>query len=100
MAVKRGVVREIAAERIKILYLLSVNSYDSDPELSKRYARLIKQIGRHYKITLDKEIKQHICKKCGSILIPGKNMKVTIASSKRLVLYRCLNCGTEKRLPY
>src|SRR5271165_3153180 len=99
MAVKKsGVVRKIANERILILYELAKT--EPDPELSKRYAKILKQIGRHYKIKLPKEIKMHICKKCGAVMVPGKNMSIRLASSKRHVVYKCIECSSERHLHY
>lgn len=101
MAAKSGsVVKRIAAERIQILYGLAKKAYKADPKLSVRYARLIKQIGRHYKITLDKEIKRHICKKCGALLVPGSNLSIRLVSSKRYMAYKCQNCNSQTRIPY
>lgn len=101
MAAKNSsIVKKIATERIGILYGLAVETYKTEPKLSARYVKLIKQISTHYKIKLDDEIKRHICKKCGSVLVPGSNLSVRIASTKRFVLYKCLNCGAETRIPY
>ncbi|HIH49870.1 MAG: ribonuclease P protein component 4 [Candidatus Micrarchaeaceae archaeon] len=99
-ASKSGVVREIAEERIRILYDLAKKAYPDDPELSKSYTRIIKQISRHYKITLSKEIKTGICKNCGSVLIPGISASVRLVSSKKYASYKCLVCGAERHIPY
>lgn len=101
MAAKNsGIVKKIAAKRIEILYALAKEEHGTDPKLSLQYAKLIKQISRHYKIRLNKEIKRHICKKCGVVLVPGNNLSVKLVSSKRSVFYKCLNCGTEIKIPY
>jgi ribonuclease P protein subunit RPR2 len=99
-AKKSGVVRRIALERIVILYRLAEDTYKTDPDLSRRYLRLVKQISSHYKIKLAKEMKRHICRKCGSLLVPGDTLSVRLASSKRLVMYKCGNCGAEASFPY
>lgn len=93
-----GIIKDIAKERIRILYSLANDEPDS--ELSRKYIKLMKEISRHYKIRLDKKTKSSICKKCNSLLIPGKTAKVRIASSKKYVLYTCLNCGAETHLHY
>lgn len=95
-----ALVREIAAERISILYELAKDGYKENPELSNRYARLIRQISRHYRVKLGKEVKLHICKKCGSFLVPGSNVSVKMISSKRLIAYKCRVCGAEARVHY
>ncbi len=99
-ASKSGVVREIAEERIRILYDLAKRAYPEDPGLSKSYTRIIKQVSRHYKITLPRDIKLGICKNCGSVLIPGTSASVRLVSSKRHASYKCLGCGAERHVPY
>ncbi len=97
---KSGVVRDIAKERIDLLYNLAKSEYTSDPELSRRYIRIMREIGRHYKITLPKEIKRGICRKCNTILIPGKSASVRLASGKRYIVYKCQNCKSEMHIHY
>lgn len=99
-AKKPSIVRGIAVDRIGILYRLAMEEYSHSPKLSKRYIMLIGKISRHYKIRVRKEIKNHICKKCGAPLIPGQNLSVRIVSSRRQLVYRCTECNTEKRIPY
>jgi ribonuclease P protein subunit RPR2 len=99
-ASKSGVVREVAEARIGILYDLAKKTYASDPELSRSYTRMIKQISRHYKITLPHDIKRGICKKCGSVLIPGTSASVRLVSSKGYAAYRCVECGCETHVHY
>lgn len=99
MAAKNSsVVKKIANERIYILFDLAKK--EPDPELSKRYMKLIKQICEHYRIRLPKELKNNICKKCNLLLIPGKNLSVRLASSNGYIVYKCKNCGTEKHIHY
>src|SRR5271155_2290855 len=93
-------VREIASERIDILYRLAKEEYIVDPKMSARYVKLIKQISRHYKVGLPIDFKRNVCKKCNSILIPGKSSSVRLASSKHYVVIKCLNCGSEMHVHY
>jgi ribonuclease P protein subunit RPR2 len=101
MAIKKsGIVKKIANERIEILYQLAKESYSTDPELSRSYVKLIKEISSHYKITLDKSIKNNICRKCDTVLIPGQSSTVRTVSSKRFMSYKCNNCGEELHIHY
>jgi ribonuclease P protein subunit RPR2 len=96
----RGIVKKIATKRMEILYDLAKETYKTDPALSIQYVKLIRQISRHYKIPLDRDFKKNVCKKCNSVLLPGKSSQVRIVSSKKYVLIRCLNCGTEMHVHY
>lgn len=95
-----GIVKGIAAERITILYELAKEAHKTDPKLSSDYVKLIKRISRHYKIRLDKDIKRHICKKCGSLLVPGGNLSIRLVSNRRVLAFKCLDCGSETHVHY
>jgi ribonuclease P protein subunit RPR2 len=99
MVIKKSeAIREIAHERIKILHKLA--KIESSPELSRKYIKLAREISRHYKVKIENDIKRQICKKCNSVLIPGKSVSIRLASSKRYVVYKCLNCGAEQHIHY
>lgn len=101
MALSRNaLVRQIASERIVLLYDIAKKEAPADLALSRKHAALIKRISEHYRVSLPKEIKNGICKGCNSVLVPGLSASVRIASSNRQVIYRCLACKVEKRIPY
>ncbi len=93
-----GLVKQIAQERIGILYSLAKK--EPDPGLMRDYTKLIRKIAAHYRIPLSKEMGSHICRKCGSMLALGKNLSVRKLSGKRMMLYKCLDCGNERQIPY
>jgi len=98
---ERGrLIAEIVKQRIEILFYLAQDVFPKDPELAKHYAKLIKELGKHYRIRLPKEIKRGICKRCGSLLMPGASASFRLASSKGFAVYKCLNCGAELHVYY
>ena len=100
MAEARGIVRKVAAERIDILYEAAVKAFPTDPELAKSYIRLLGEIGRHYKVRIDKEMAAHICKKCAAPLVEGLNLDVRVIAREKRRLYRCRECGTTNSLSF
>ncbi|MEM0150081.1 MAG: ribonuclease P protein component 4 [Candidatus Micrarchaeaceae archaeon] len=100
----KQLVSGIAKQRIAILYGLAKEAATKNtPEelaLSRSYTTKIKLISMHYKVKLPKEIKNSICKKCGSLLIPGLSAQVRIASANHYAIWKCSSCGTEKHIPY
>lgn len=96
----RNVIREIAAERIEILYSLSCNALKEEPALSKRYINLMKSISTHYKVPLPKRIKGRMCKNCMVPLVLGVNSSTRIASSQGYIVIRCNTCGSEQHQMY
>jgi len=97
---KKHLIAAIAEQRVEILFDLAKDVFSNDPELAKRYVKLIGEIGRHYKIRLPKEVKRGICKKCSNLLVPGMNASIRLASSKGFAVYKCLNCGAELHIYY
>ncbi len=95
-----GLVKKIAMQRIEILYPLMIESCKDEPELSALYAKLINRICRHYRIRLPVHMRKRMCRKCGAVLVPGKNLSVRISSSRRQVIYRCSGCGKETGIKY
>ncbi len=96
----REVEREIARERIEILFRLAREAFPENRELSRRYIALAKQIGMRSRTHIPKELKLFVCKGCGSLLVPPENCRVRVISrgGSRVVL-TCLDCGRIKRFP-
>lgn len=67
--------------------------------LSKKYVNIAKKIVSHYKMPKGKEMKAEVCDSCNSVLIPGINCSVRLASSYGYIAYRC-KCGEEKHVMY
>jgi ribonuclease P protein subunit RPR2 len=98
---ERGrLMKEIAAERISILYELAVNTATKNPELSGIYVKTLRRISSHYKVSIPDSIKNRVCKKCNLVLIPGLTAKVRLASSKGYAVYTCKKCGGETHIFY
>ena len=98
--VKPRWVRELASRRVKELLALAEKEYEEHPERSNRYARLARETAKKYNIRLPPNYKKRICKKCGAFLVPGRNLKVKVSSSKKTVIYICQECGHEQRYGY
>lgn len=96
----RGAEREIARERIEILFRLAREAFKEDRELSRRYIALAKRIGMRARVRIPRELKLFVCKGCGSLLVPPENCRVRVVSKgdPRVVL-TCLDCGGIKRFP-
>jgi len=91
---------EIANERVGILFALAEKEFAEHPELSKRYVEIARDIAKKFNIHIPQHLRRKFCKKCGSYLVPGKNLTVRMISKEKAVLRICGECGTEKKLPY
>ncbi len=86
----------IAEERIKKLFELCEEAVKNNrQDLADRYAEIARKISMKYKVKLPKEFNRRICKKCGSFLTPGINLRVRL--NKNIITYTCLNCGSIRR---
>ncbi len=97
---KRVLVDQIAKERIDVLFNLAKEYANADSALSREYIKHMKKISTHCRMKLPKAVKDSVCKKCNSVLIPGFNTHISIASSHKYVVYECLACKTEKHIHY
>jgi|FaiFalDrversion2_1042247.scaffolds.fasta_scaffold00207_8 ribonuclease P protein subunit RPR2 len=91
--------KRIARERIEILLDLAKKELDKNPERSRRYVQLARKIGLRYNIRFSKFLKRMFCKKCNTLLIPGKTSIVRTNSKERTVRVKCINCGKYYRYP-
>ena len=92
----------VARERIgKLLSLAKARTLQQrgSDALAKRYVGIAQDIVSHYKIPAGREMKAQVCAGCRSILIPGVNCSVRLASSYGYITYRC-RCGEERHVAY
>ncbi|MFP4038249.1 MAG: ribonuclease P protein component 4 [Candidatus Nanohaloarchaea archaeon] len=87
---------QIAEERIRILF----EEAEKRPEYMERYLKLAERIGMRAEASIPSELKKKYCSSCYSLLTPGENCRVRVISDEKIVSYRCLECGEEKRYGY
>lgn len=88
---------EINQNRINFLYQLSTTVAEECPGLSSRYNTILKGLSQKCLTKLDPEIKRNICKRCNTMLIPGKTVTCrTIKKSKGTIKWTCTFCGKSK----
>lgn len=90
--------KEIAKDRIKVLFAQAKEKFNKNPKLSNRYVKLARELAMKYKIRILPELKRKFCKHCYSYLVPSKNLRVRTHNKK--VIYYCLECKKYTRIPY
>jgi len=95
---KKEWIREMAHQRIRLLFELAEESFEKAPLLSNRYVLLAKKISMRHRIRMPRALKRRICKKCGVFLVPGSNSRIRIRDDR--VVTTCLECGMIVRIPY
>ena len=97
---KGSLTRRIVNERIASLFKMAVESYPRRPELANEYSRLIRELAMHHRIKLAKAVSSHICRGCGSFMVPGSSASVRIIAKQRVRILKCGGCGRQKRVHY
>ena len=82
--------KEIAKERIKILFKEADDIFNKDSKLADKYVSLARKLAMKFNIKLDRTFKRKFCKHCYSYLKPGINCRVRTKNGK--VVYYCMNC--------
>ena len=92
--------RELARERIDILFNLATEVYRYNRDLARRYVILAFKIAMRARIRMPRYIRWRYCKKCFSPLIPGINAIIRIKpKGEGYVVVHCLDCGHIFRIP-
>lgn len=87
--------KQIALERIRILFKQAEEEFNNDPELSDRYVQLARKLSMKYKIPIPRELKRKFCRHCYSYLKPPVNCRIRVNKGK--VIYYCRNCRKYMR---
>jgi ribonuclease P protein subunit RPR2 len=89
--------KQIAKKHINELIDFSLNK--KYPLLYRKKAlNLAKRISLKFKVNSKFIDRYLLCKKCGEILIPGKNISIRL--NKKRIVYKCFNCGHINRFQY
>jgi ribonuclease P protein subunit RPR2 len=89
---------KIAKERIAILFEEAAKMVKKDRALANRYVELARKIGMRYNISLQREFRSKICRKCKKYLYPGITAQQRV--EKGFIKVKCLSCGKINRYPY
>ena len=89
--------KEIAKERVKILFQQAKEVFSKDKALAHRYVTLARKIAMKVKIRIPLELKRKYCKHCYKFLMPGVNSRIRTRDGK--VIISCLECKKFTRIP-
>jgi len=92
--------KQIALERIRILFRLARETIHENPKLAQRYVKIARKIAMGTKLRLPQEYRRMVCRHCKSFILPGVNCRVRTQSRREPhVVVTCLNCGQHTRIP-
>jgi ribonuclease P protein subunit RPR2 len=91
--------RQIAKQRIQILFQQAEKACRGNPQLASRYVAVARKIAMAAKIRLPPEYKHRICRNCNTLLVPGENCRVRVKQRREPhVVVTCLACGHQTRV--
>jgi len=93
-------IKQIAYERIHILFTLAKQIVHERPELAERYAEIARKIAMKARVHLPKEFRLLICRRCKRFILPGVSCRVRVQPRREPhVTITCLHCGHHMRIP-
>jgi ribonuclease P protein subunit RPR2 len=90
--------RDMAIQRIEILFNLAEETYPRSMPLANRYVEIARNISMKCNVRLGKKERRKFCHHCYSFLVPGVNCRVRLKG--RYVVVSCFNCGDRMRYRY
>jgi ribonuclease P protein subunit RPR2 len=92
-------VKQIARQRIAILFAQAKKVAGADSKLAEQYVLSARRIAMAAKISLPLEFKRGTCKKCNTLYIQSINCRVRVKQKREPhVVVTCLNCGNQTRI--
>ncbi|MBU0460097.1 MAG: ribonuclease P [Nanoarchaeota archaeon] len=89
--------KQIAQERIKILFDQAEQAFQKNKALANRYVTLARKLAMKVKLSMPREFKRKYCKHCYKYLKPGINARIRTRDSK--VIISCFECKKFTRIP-
>ena len=90
--------KEIATQRILILFENAVSNASKNPRLAERQAQIARKISMRFKIKMPWQIRTSFCKKCKKFIVPGTTSKVRIGRSNvKSIRITCVFCNHTYR---
>ena len=92
-------VKQIARQRIEILFEQAKKVGRTDSKLAAQYVLSARKIAMAAKTRLPVEFRRETCKECNSLFVHGVNCRVRIKQKREPhVVVTCLNCGNQTRM--
>jgi len=92
-------IKQIARQRIQILFEQAKNISKTNPQLAMQYVKSARKIAMAAKIRLPVEFRRQTCKECNALLVHGINCRVRIKQKREPhIVITCLNCGNQTRI--
>ncbi|MDO8510880.1 MAG: ribonuclease P protein component 4 [Nanoarchaeota archaeon] len=88
--------KEIALQRIIILFQQAEDVFQKNKALANRYVSLARKIAMKVHAQIPRELKRRFCKHCYAYLKPGVNARIRTREGK--VIISCFECKKFTRI--
>ena len=93
-------IKQIAYERIYMLFTLAKQIARERPDLADRYVDIARRIAMKARVHLPKEFRLLVCRRCKRFILPGVSSRVRVQPRREPhVTITCLHCGNHMRIP-
>lgn len=92
---KNSTTKQIAKERVAVLFRQAELAFPESPDLSNRYVGLARKIAMRQRVRINREFRRRFCHHCSAYLVPGQNMRVRVHGGN--VVVTCLLCNRKTR---
>jgi ribonuclease P protein subunit RPR2 len=90
--------KRLARTRIKLLWEQAARIAKTDPEGARRRMQVASRVAQRARIKVPQGIKRKICRKCGTVLIPGESCRVRMRNNRaKHLTVTCIACGNIVR---
>jgi ribonuclease P protein subunit RPR2 len=92
-------VKQIARQRIAILFEQAKKLRREDPKLAMQYVSSARRIAMAARIRMPLDFRRETCKECNSLFVHGVNCRVRVKQKREPhVVITCLSCGNQTRI--
>ena len=86
--------KEIATQRILILFENAVSNASKNPRLAERQAQIARKISMRFKIKMPWQIRTSFCKKCKKFIVPNISSRVRLGQgNSKSISITCSFCN-------
>ena len=93
---KKKFIKSVAAESIDILLKQAEDNYEKHPRRAKRYVKMLWEVVKKYKVRLTEGQKTKFCRKCHTLWVPDKTVKVGLRNRINAFELICKECGYKR----
>lgn len=92
---KNPATKQVARERISVLFRQARQAFHEHPEWSNRYVDLARRIAMRQRVRIGHEYRRQYCHYCYAFLVPGQNMRIRVHRGN--VVVTCGVCNKKMR---